>query len=154
MAHTEDIATDQPLTPNERRALRIVAGLMIPASAQYGVPGADDATIFADIVASSRPLANVLKSVLAQLDADANGRFLDDDAAARAACERLRRVRSVPLGALESLVVACYYRDDRVMRSLGMEPRPPFPRGYEIEAGDWSLLDPVRARPKMYRDAP
>ena len=154
MVHTEHIATDHPLSPNEQRALRIVAGLMIPASAEYAVPGADDATIFADILASARPLATVLKAVLAQLDDLANGRFLADAAAARIACERFSRQRSPQLGALESLVVACYYRDDRVMRSLGMEPRPPFPRGYEIEAGDWSLLDPVRARPKLYRDAP
>ena len=40
-----------------------------------------------------------------------------------------------------------------VMRSLGMEPRPLFPKGFEVEQGDWSLLDPVRARPKLYRDA-
>ena len=38
------------------------------------------------------------------------------------------------------------------MRSLGMEPRPAFPKGFEVERGDWSLLDPVRARPKLYRD--
>jgi hypothetical protein len=38
------------------------------------------------------------------------------------------------------------------MRSLGMEPRPPFPTGHEVEQGDWSLLDPVRKRAKFYRD--
>ena len=30
---------------------------------------------------------------------------------------------------------------------------PPFSKGFEVEQGDWSLLDPVRARPKLYRDA-
>jgi hypothetical protein len=39
------------------------------------------------------------------------------------------------------------------MRSLGMEPRPPYPKGFAVEQGDWSLLDPVRARPTLYRDA-
>jgi len=38
-----------------------------------------------------------------------------------------------------------------VMLSLGQEPRPPFPKGHVVEQGDWSLLDPVRARPPMYR---
>ena len=38
-----------------------------------------------------------------------------------------------------------------MMRSLGQEPRPPFPQGHVVEQGDWSLLDPVRARPRMYR---
>ena len=55
---------------------------------------------------------------------------------------------------LSSVILQCYYRDDRVMRSLGMEPRPPFPNGHEVEQGDWSLLDPVRKRPKLYREAP
>jgi hypothetical protein len=32
--------------------------------------------------------------------------------------------------------------------------RAPFPKGFELEAGDLSLLDPVRARPKVYRDVP
>jgi hypothetical protein len=49
------------------------------------------------------------------------------------------------------VVLLCYYRDDRVMRSLGQEPRAPFPKGHVVEQGDWSLLDPVRARPRMYR---
>ena len=50
-------------------------------------------------------------------------------------------------------VVQCYYRDDRVMASIGMEVRPPFPKGFEIPQGDLSLLEPVRARGKAYRDA-
>ena len=49
------------------------------------------------------------------------------------------------------LTFQCYYRDDRVMRSLGMEPRPPFPKGYEVAQGDWSLLEPVKARDPFWR---
>jgi len=52
-----------------------------------------------------------------------------------------------------SLVMQCYYRDDRVMESLGMEPRPPFPEGFEVEEGDWSMLEPVQRRGKIWRDA-
>ena len=52
---------------------------------------------------------------------------------------------------LISIILQCYYRDDRVMRSLEMEPRPPFPQGFEVEQGDWSLLDPVKRRGKIYR---
>lgn len=37
------------------------------------------------------------------------------------------------------------------MRSLGMEVRAPFPKGFDVEPGDWSLLDPVRARAPFYR---
>jgi hypothetical protein len=35
-----------------------------------------------------------------------------------------------------------------------MEARPPYPKGYQVVQGDLSLLEPVRARGKIYRDAP
>jgi hypothetical protein len=53
--------------------------------------------------------------------------------------------------ALMRVILLCYYRDNPVMRSLGQEPRPPFPKGHTVEQGDWSLLDPVRARAPFYR---
>ena len=56
-----------------------------------------------------------------------------------------------PLFALNRVVLLCYYRDDRVMRSLGQEPRPPFPKGHDVEQGDWSLLDPVKTRAPIWR---
>ena len=34
----------------------------------------------------------------------------------------------------------------------GIEPQPPFPKGRVLEQGDWSLLDAVRGRPRMWRD--
>jgi hypothetical protein len=55
---------------------------------------------------------------------------------------------------LVRVVLQCYYRDDRVLRSLGLELRAPFPKGYTLEQGDWSLLDPVRARPAKLKRAP
>jgi hypothetical protein len=54
--------------------------------------------------------------------------------------------------ALGRAVLQCYYRDDRVVRSLGIEPLAPFPKGRLLEQGDWSLLDAVRERPQMWRD--
>ncbi len=54
---------------------------------------------------------------------------------------------------LVRVVLQCYYRDDRVLRSLGLELRAPFPQGYALEQGDWSLLDPVKARSPSLRRA-
>jgi hypothetical protein len=147
--------TEPGLSPAELRDLRCVAGMMVPASAEYDVPGADDDVIFADIVASlGRDLANV-RHALAELRRLAGGAFADLGAAAREAVgEEFRAAGGVPAAALSRSVLQCYYRDDRVVTSLGLEPRPPFPKGHTLEQGDWSLLDPVRARPKMWRDAP
>ena len=136
--------TDQQFTDAERAGLATIAGLIIPASEEHGVPGADDPAILAEIVEAAAPLRAKLSEALAAVD-DLEG----DSAAARGAQFR----QSFPAAArlIQTLVVECYYRDARVMIALGMEPRPPFPLGYEIEQGDWSLLDPVRARPPMWR---
>jgi hypothetical protein len=126
--------------------------MMIPASAAHGVPGADDDTIFADIVDSIGLDAAAVKQALQHLDALADGVFANVDRARRQmAAAALQDAGGAPLTALTRVIVQCYYRDVRVMLSLGMEARPPFPKGFEVEQGDWSLLDPVRARPAFYR---
>ena len=33
-----------------------------------------------------------------------------------------------------------------------LEARAPFPKGYDLEQGDWSLLDAVRQRAPFWRD--
>ncbi|WP_428483213.1 hypothetical protein [Rhodopila sp.] len=143
---------DPPLTANETRSLRCVAGMMIPASAAHGVPGADDDTIFTDILGSIGLDAALVKQALQRLDALAGGVFCNLDPVRReAAAAALREAGGAPLTALTGVIVQCYYRDERVMRSLGMEVRPPFPKGFEVEQGDWSLLDPVRRRAAFYR---
>jgi hypothetical protein len=54
--------------------------------------------------------------------------------------------------ALGRAVLQCYYRDNRVFRALGIELRPPYPKGRQLEQDDWSRLDAVRNRPRMWRD--
>jgi hypothetical protein len=45
-----------------------------------------------------------------------------------------------------------YYQQDRVLEALGLDPRPPHPKGYEMPATNLSLLEPVRRRPRLYRE--
>jgi hypothetical protein len=141
------------LTATERRDLYRLVGFMVPASAEYGVPGADDETIFADIVRSLGRDEDDVRKALAMLRDMTDGDFAGlDDAKAEATAMLLLSQESPVLTALGRAVLQCYYRDDRVMRASGREPRPPFPRGHALEQGDWSLLDAVRGRPRMWRD--
>lgn len=143
------------LTDTQRAALKRLLGRMIPASERFVVPGADDETIFADVLVTGNNSPAVFERALTRLDALAQGSWAQLDAAAQdEVIDRFGGERSPPLLALMNLVAQCYYRDDRVMLALGMEARAPYPYGYEIEASDWSLLEPVRARGKRYRDAP
>lgn len=140
------------LTAEQARDLRALAGAIIPPSRDYGVPGADDELIFTDILRSLERDYDDSARALAQLAALAGGAFADLGPQRRAEVAAIfREVGGAPLAALVRVVLLCYYRDDRVMLSLGQEPRPPFPKGHVVEQGDWSLLDPVRARPPMYR---
>jgi hypothetical protein len=140
------------LNPEQVRDLRVLAGTIIPPSAAYGVPGADDEKIFGDILRSLERDRDDICLALAHLARLADGAFAGLDPARRTeVAATFREAGGAPLAALVRVVLLCYYRDDRVMRSLGQEPRPPFPQGHVVEQGDWSLLDPVRARPRMYR---
>jgi len=142
------------LSEAEIADLRCLAGMIIPASTKYDVPGADDATIFADIVASIGRDAEHVHAALARLRTLAGGAFATLDAARRVeVAAALRAEGGAAVRTLTRIVLLCYYRDDRVMLSLGLELRPPFPIGHVIEQGDWSLLDPVRARKPFWRPA-
>ena len=48
------IATDSLFSADERDALKVLVGMIVPASAVHNVPGADDELIFADILDSAR----------------------------------------------------------------------------------------------------
>lgn len=150
------IATDNAFSVEQRRALEMLVGMMIPASDEYAVPGADDPRIFADILAKAHELPAVIQGlkVLDELSNDRSGDgfcALDEDDRI-ALAEEFRRSQ-VPLNrVLVAITAQCYYTDDRVVAALGMEVRSPFPAGFAVEEGDWSLLEPVRKRPKMYRE--
>ena len=145
--------TETALSLAEARDLQRIAGIMIPADDTYRVPGADDPAIFADIVRTlGRDTADV-RAALAALSDLAAGSFGDlDDARAEAVAMRLLARNEQTLGVLGRVVLAAYYRDDRVVRSLGREPRPPFPKGHVLPDGDWSLLDAVKGRSQLWRD--
>jgi hypothetical protein len=144
--------TDDALSPAEAHDLRALAATIIPASAAYGVPGADDEKVFADILASLGRDRDDVRAALVRLAALSGGSFADLSPGRRTeAASALRAEGGSALAALVRVVLLCYYRDDRVMRSLGQEPRAPFPKGHVVEQGDWSLLDPVRARPPIWR---
>ena len=142
------------LTQIQRDDLRVVAAMIIPASDEYKVPGADDPAIQADMLATlGRDTAQVAEALdhLARL---AGKPLADLDPSRRdAVAQEFRASGGAAAATLVRVVLQCYYRDDRVLRSLGLELRAPFPQGYTLEQGDWSLLDPVKARPPSLRRA-
>jgi hypothetical protein len=141
------------LSAVEIRDLRDIAGTMIPESPAFGVPGADDPAILADIARSvGRDLA-VVREALAAIAHKSVGAFAGLDRDRREALiNDYYAGGGAPAAALGRVIVGAYYRDDRVLLALGLEARAPFPKGYDLEQGDWSLLDAVRKRAPFWRD--
>ena len=140
------------LTPRQSDDLRAIAGVIIPASAEFDVPGADDPAIQADIVATLGRDTGLVRQALDELARLAGSPLASLDPTRRESVGmELRAKGGAAVATLTRVILQCYYRDDRVVRSLGLEPRPPYPKGHVLEDGDWSLLDPVRVRPPMWR---
>ena len=129
---------------------------MIPASHEYAVPGADDEIIFEAILVAAQVDIHLIEEGLRSLDAMSRNRYrkelnvLDKQTRHKVVHEFLHSSEPY-VSAIVNVTLQCYYCDERVMTSLGMEARSPFPIGYEVEQGDWSLLDPVKRMTKMYR---
>ena len=142
------------LTDHEQETLLLLVGHMIPSNSEFDMPGADDPQIFSDILRSIDRDRAMLSEALCVVNEIAGGRLADlprPEQAQRLVDFRGRYPKFTRV--LESATARCYYRDDRVMASIGMEVRPSFPLGFVVEQGDWSLLDPVRSRGKIYRNA-
>jgi hypothetical protein len=142
-----------PLTASEREDLRAVAGTMVPANSELGMPGADDPAILADIEKSIGRDLPLVREALAAIKARAAGDFagLEHDRR-EALVNEWYRAGGRPAAALGRAILSAYYRDDRVLMAVGHEARAPFPKGYTLEQGDWSLLEAVKKRPAFWRD--
>ena len=134
------------LSADQCRSLRCLAEMMIPANTEYGVPSAGDEAIFGDILQSLGRDAGPAIAVLQRLDTLVR-RVVRRSRRATARCQW-------GLGIPDSDHPAMLLprRPGHAVAGHGTEGAL-FPKGFEVEQGDWSLLDPARARPKLYRDA-
>ena len=119
----------------------------------YFRSGADKISIGTDAVLIVEAF---LESGLASVEALAAERGAASFAqlAASERAEVLHEAASRHPGLLEGLVFhtyTSYYQQPQVVEALGLEARPPYPKGYELEPGDLGGLDAVRSGPPRYR---
>ena len=156
MASDEIIGSDSPLTAEQRDVLAIVLDLIVPASVDGRRPSAADVDVLGYITASEPGTLTELRGELDQLDADARERHGEGFAALnadvrQALVDDIRAAEPSFMRTLAIQTVTCYYQHDRVLEAIGVEARPPFPKGYEVPSGDLTLLDPVRKRGRVWR---
>jgi hypothetical protein len=148
---------DSGFSPQEAQALASVLDEIIPPSDDGRLPGAGEAGLVRYIEQHASELRPWILQGLSALDELANGRGARDFAALSREdkLEALNGVATAQPAFLPGLILqtyAGYYQNDRVLEGLGLEARPPYPEGYEMEPTDLSLLDAVRRRGKLYRD--
>jgi hypothetical protein len=148
-------------SPDEARALGAVLDEIVPPRPDGSVPGAGTLGLVGRIESAVREnpdLRPALGEGLAALEERARGRGAGSfpELAREARLEVLNELACAVPAFLPALIFQTYvgyYEHPRVMEALGLEARPPHPKGYTMEPDDLSLLDPVRTRSKMYREA-
>jgi len=148
--------TQPGFSPAQIRTLTSALDGIIPPSQDRGLPGAGEVATqpLADRSAETAP---ALAPGLDALDAAARERGAADYASLPPAVREavLHEVaQALPAfpPTLLFLASTAYYQDARVLTALGLEARAPHPQGYELEAGDLSGLERVKARGRLYRE--
>ncbi len=146
------------LTEAQQETLTAVLDCLIPPDPATGKPGAGELGLAAYVTERLGQAVSALVPGLTALDTRAtssgSGRFAE--LAPEHRSETLEAYAADDPGFLPGLLfhVYCgYYQQAEVLEGLGMEGRPPHPKGYELGPDDPSLLDPVRARGAVYRRA-
>lgn len=146
------------LTGKQARTLDAVLNLIIPPATGRGLPGAAEVGVFAYMTREAPEAIPIVADELDRLDAESHRRFdlhpaAIDDSQRLALIESIRGEIPGYLDRLAFETYSCYYQDDRVLDVIGLEKRPPYPKGYEVDAGDLGLLEAVRNRGRIYREA-
>jgi hypothetical protein len=138
----------------DTEALGALLSTLIPPDAARGLPGAGEV----DFVAYMRDqnIESFVRDGLAQLDKDSVAKFQApfgrlNPAQQADAVGITEKTNALFFRSFMKHVVQCYYQDDRVLRGIGTEARPPFPDGFHVDEGDLTLLEPVVERPPLYR---
>jgi len=148
------------LSPEDELTLASVLDEIVPPSAERKLPGAGEIGLVGAIVDAAKQnpaLGPIVLRGIQALDELARNRRGHVFRALRPE-ERsalFRELAAMDEGFVPSLtfpLYVAYYQHARVLEALGMEARPPHPKGYEIEPFDPILLEPVRRRPKLYRE--
>ncbi len=123
--------SDDPIprfSATQTQALTLALDEIIPPRPDGRLPGAGALGIAADVEEALRKTPPLLEMVVEALDAGTD---------------------LPPFVVIHAF--GAYYRHARIMEALGLEPRPPHPKGYDMPPNDLSLLDPVRRRGPMWR---
>ena len=142
---------DFAFSADEERLLVGLLDVVVPPSGDGRLPGAGQLGLVEHIARTVRetpmlrPVVEYGMSALGELAAKRG------DGDVRAVLAEFAAGDQFFMPAFLFLVYSTYYQNPRVLGALGLEARPPHPKGHEMEPIDLTLLDPVRRRAGMFR---
>ena len=146
------------LSGEQRTLLNAILDRLIPAEGE--MPGAGEAggAEHIDAIAGgSARLARLFAAGLRSIESTTSRRGASfTEMTSDQQDEILRGMEANKSAFFETLLLHTYngyYSNPRVVEALGLEPRPPQPRGHEVEVGDFSSLEVVQSRGQAYREA-
>ena len=146
------IVSEGGYSSQEVDVLKRLFDKIIPASADKRFPSAADPRVFEDFLASSERFRELISKAILLLQEFSGSDYCQlSEVDADRVTEQFYADRTGAVTTLLSLLTQCYFRDDRVLEAIGLEPRAPYPGGFEVENGDWGLLEPVKSRGAIYR---
>lgn len=147
--------TDDGLTPEEARLVTALLDTVIPPSEDGRLPGAGALGLVDHVVRTIRAMPLLRPVVEYGLGALAERGFAAHLApeARTALLAEFAASDQFFLPAFLVLAYSGYYQHPRVLAALGLEARPPHPKGYPMAPDDLALLEAVRQRGRRYRDA-
>jgi hypothetical protein len=143
----------------ERYLLRRLCRLVIPADAAAGLVAGDDPAIIDRLMIRLERRAARFQALLRKQFSAILYRIdtLSDEDFESCCSPWLQAFPAEANDLLERLIpplLQSYYEDFRVQQVYQRRPGAPFPEGYSVTEGDWSLLDEVKRRASMYRKVP
>jgi hypothetical protein len=143
------------LDAEQERTLMVIVNLIIPPSEDGKMPGAADVGFLA-YVCNENLLPWIREGLIVIIEESQNkyGQEFSGLSSSKQMhlIDKLRRKLLQFFNRLTTQILQCYYQHDDVLEAIGLEARSPFPKGYLLEEGDLTLLEPVYERGKIYRD--
>jgi hypothetical protein len=142
----------EPFAADELGTLSSLLDEVLPPRDDGRLPGAGALGLADAVDHATRglPLRPVIAAALASLAAAGFSSGSRPEKLAR--LQALAQEAPAVFQALLAHAYGAYYTHSEVVEAIGLPPHPPFPKGYDVPATDFSLLDPVRRRAKLYRE--
>jgi len=139
----------------QNKTLTTLLSLIIPANEDYKMPSANDVEFYSYM--ENINIESFIQEVLITIIDESHNNY-SREFSTLSTDEQLQLVNVLKrkhlrlFTSLTNHVFQCYYQNNNVLEAIGVEPRPPFPKGYFVKEGELLLLESVYNRGKIYRD--